>query len=297
MILASIDIGSNAGRLHIADLRATENTVLKTQIAFVRVPLRLGIDVFTSGKIGTQRFAYLVKTLQAFQQLIELYQPQGVMACATAAMREAKNGLYLAELAEKICGIKINIIDGLEEARLIRSTAQFPVPTESDYTIMVDLGGGSTEITLLKGEEDIASQSFKVGTIRLMHNKIPRGEWKRVREWIKQHLPPKATISMVGSGGNISKLTKMYGAPALSEITKEQLIQGYEMLSAMTVDERIEKLFLKEDRADVIVYAAEIFMKLMDYTHIDKVLAPKIGLSDGIHCELFRKLESELSTI
>lgn len=291
MILAAIDIGSNAGRLLIANVISTKsNTNLISRIAFVRVPLRLGMDVYDHGSIEKQRFSYLIHTLQAFKGLLNLYAPEKVMACATAAMREAKNGEYIADIAHQISGIKIKLIDGIEEARLIRSGVNFPNELSTDYQLMVDVGGGSTEITILEGETYVNSQSFKIGTLRLLRNKVAKGEWKKMQQWIRANKPKHASTTIIGSGGNINKLTNMFGDPAVRTISYEQLQHGTQLLSTYSVEDRMDQFYLKEDRADVIVPAGEVFLKVMDITKVNQVLAPKLGLAEGIVCDLFNSL-------
>ena len=311
MLFASIDIGSNAARLLLANVfDSTQEPSTASHVTFVRVPLRLGEDVFHDGMISEPRIANLVKTLKAYKLLIDVYEPMDFDICATAAMREASNREDIIKRVCKETGLTIRVIDGQEEATIIResnnlvgSNAQLATTGVQDAglnsqlallpTLMyIDVGGGSTEISILHDNNFVTSRSFNVGTIRMLQEKNAdelTEHWNGMLRWVEESTMPFQKIACVGSGGNINKLVKLYGNKTTSRITLKELNDGYNKLNKLSVRERMEKFKMRPDRADVIVPAAKIFSHIMQAANIDSVLAPKLGLVDGLIYELSQK--------
>lgn len=287
MIFASIDIGSNAGRLLFANVYEKKGSVIAEKATLLRIPLRLGIDVFEQGMITARRRKHLIDTLRAFKLLIDVYGPVSYIACATAAMREASNGKEILDEIQSSTGVRLKIIDGLEEARIISSANNQNMELVHDYSMYVDVGGGSTEITITRSKAFVASQSFQIGTIRSLYGSTPAGEWEAMETWLRERLNGITLVNFIGSGGNINKITKIYGDHFRNILSRSQLRKGVDELSCLTVDERIRKLALRPDRADVILPAGEIFQAIMEWTGIQTIVAPKIGLADGLVVKLY----------
>jgi exopolyphosphatase/guanosine-5'-triphosphate,3'-diphosphate pyrophosphatase len=290
MLFASIDIGSNAARLLLANVfDSTQEPSTASHVAFIRVPLRLGEDVFHDGMISEPRVANLMKTLKAYKLLMDVYEPIDFDICATAAMREASNRDDIIQRMKKETGLTIHVIDGMEEATIIRESNNLFSKFRDETLMYVDVGGGSTEISILHDNNFVTSRSFNVGTIRMLQEKIEDEHWNEMLRWVEESTKPFSNIACIGSGGNINKLVKLYGNKATSRITLKELNEGYHKLSRMSVRERMEKLQMRPDRADVIVPAAKIFSCIMSAAGIESVLAPKLGLVDGLIYELSQK--------
>jgi exopolyphosphatase/guanosine-5'-triphosphate,3'-diphosphate pyrophosphatase len=283
MLFAAIDIGSNAARLLFANVFEGQGRVRPDKASLLRVPIRLGLDVFETGVIGPKRVEMLMDTMMAFRLLIGVYQPLSIAACATAAMREAENGQELLRTIVKKTGIPLKIIDGIEEARIISSfNAMMIKNEEARHHLFVDVGGGSTELTLMSGADFEVSGSFRIGTIRLLQQDVEKTEWERLQNWLKYHTRGIEGMRLVGSGGNINKLTKLYGDYSQNTLSLPQLSAGEAALKAMSLAERISVLGLRPDRADVILPAARIYRKTMKWSGVEEIFAPKIGLVDGL---------------
>jgi exopolyphosphatase/guanosine-5'-triphosphate,3'-diphosphate pyrophosphatase len=289
MIFAAIDIGSNAVRLLFANAFEKDGRKRVEKATLIRMPIRLGMDVYNNNKISKERAAKLIKTLQAFRLLIDVYKPQTFTACATAAMREATNGDELIKKIKKQTGISVRVIDGLEEAAIIRSSDDFAIPEEKKLTMYVDLGGGSTEISVMSNHKLIEANSFKIGTLRLLSDKVPETEWKNLKTWLMQFNESFGETNIVGSGGNINKIAKIYGTPDGTSIATERLQYALQHLKSFDLQERIEILGLRPDRADVIVPASEVFLFISQAIKATSVFVPKIGLADGLIYQLFEK--------
>lgn len=283
MLFAAIDIGSNAARLLFANVFEGQGRVRPDKATLLRIPIRLGLDVFETGIIGPKRVQMLMDTMQAFKLLIGVYQPVSVAACATSAMREAANGMELMDTIIRETGLPLRIIDGNEEARIISSfNAMMVRDEEAQHHLFVDVGGGSTELTLMSGADFQVSASFRIGTIRLLQQDVEEKEWVRLRNWLKHHTGGLKGMRLVGSGGNINKLTKLYGNYALNTLSLAQISAAEKMLAGMSLAARISELGLRPDRADVIVPAARIYRKTMKWSGLAEIFAPKIGLVDGL---------------
>ena len=282
MLYAVIDIGSNAARLLFANALIIDSEIFVEKASLIRIPLRLGKDVFSKGKISKEKAADFVKTMQAFKLLIEVYKPQKFKVLATAAMREALNRQKICKLIRDSTGLKIDVITGKEEAAIIRSTNKLNILHPSRPVVFVDVGGGSTEISVELNGELIQLRSFKIGTIRLLEKNYSETIWEDIFSWLEDIKLKYPQMYCVGSGGNINKLNKLYGDSETQLLTKEQLQNAFDQLSVLTVEERMKRFGFRMDRADVIVPAARIYLKLMNYLGVKQIKVPKIGLADGM---------------
>lgn len=288
MLFASIDIGSNAVRLLFANVYLTDNgEPTASKATLVRIPIRLGEDVFKIGKISEERIEKLIKTIKAFKLLIEVYQPIAIEACATAAMREASNNYEIIDRIKKEADFDIRIIDGFEEANIIRTSNNLNFNNEYDLTMYIDVGGGSTEISVLKNHKFVKCNSFNIGTIRILNKKVEKQAWEELKDWLSEFRNDFGRINCIGTGGNINRLTKLFGNQVDNNINFLQLQFAYKQLKSIPLKERIEKMGLRPDRADVIVPAAKVFLTIMKSAGIETILAPKVGLADGLIYRLY----------
>ncbi len=278
---ASVDIGSNAVRLLLCNVSEEHGVIHYNKGELVRIPLRLGEDVFSSGKISAKRGRDFIKTMNAFHLLIQVYNPIAYRACATASLREAANGAELVKLVQKDSGLKIEIIDGKTEAELIYSNHTEELLNHSRSYLYIDVGGGSTEITLFDKGVWQASKSFNIGTLRWLQGKVSKDLWLEMKEWVKDVTADHEQISAIGSGGNINKIFKMLGRKD-KPLFFSQIKMLYDEMKPLSIDERIERWDFNPDRADVIVPAAKIFLSIMKAASIQKIYVPQIGLADGI---------------
>ncbi len=289
MIFAAIDIGSNASRLLVANVFRKNKKIIVDKSTIVRVPTRLGKDVYSKHKIGEKRIKMLMKTLEAFKLITEVYKPVAVDICATAAMREASNGDEILKLVRKKTGLKIRIINGKEEADIIRHTNRMETITSNLPYLFVDVGGGSTDISLLIDDELIEAKSFKIGTLRLLANMVEKNEWDKLDQWLSHYKAKYNNFTVIASGGNINKINKLFGDPVNYVLTYENIRYAYTYLAGFTLEERMEKLGLRPDRADVIIPAAEIFIHIFEILQQAFIYVPKIGLADGLVYMLYEK--------
>jgi exopolyphosphatase/guanosine-5'-triphosphate,3'-diphosphate pyrophosphatase len=292
MIFASIDIGSNAARLLFANVFEDKKKIFVEKATLVRIPTRLGEDVYSIGKISSDKAENLIKTLNAFKLLIEVYHPLDWDACATAAMREASNGPEILHRIKAETGIELRTIDGIEEANLIRRTNKIGFIHPHNFSIYIDVGGGSTEISIQKNEDILDVKSFKIGTLRLLSDKVEKSEWKSLNKWLNKYSDFFGRIRVVGSGGNINKLQRLFGSQDSFIMTYDQLNYAYKFLKEYSLLERIEKLGLRPDRADVIVPAAKIFLFILKTINASSLTVPRIGLADGLVYQLYEKYKS-----
>ncbi len=280
---AAIDVGSNAMRLLVSNIVEQEDKPTQfNKSALVRVPVRLGQDSFTVGEISEENIERMVDTMKAFSLLMKVHKVEKYMACATSAMREADNGAEIAEYIEKETGIKIHLIDGKKEAKIIASSDLYQFLKTDETYLYIDVGGGSTELTLFSEGKIIASKSFKAGTVRFLNNMVSEVVWSEIEKWIKSVTAPYDNVVLIGSGGNINKLFKMSGKSQDKPLTLSYLQNQYNLLSKMSYDDRVMDLALNSDRADVIVPATRIYLSAMKWSGAKLIYVPKIGLSDGI---------------
>ena len=279
----AIDIGSNAVRLLIANvIEAEGRETMFRKSSLVRVPIRLGADVFKEKRISEDNINRMVDTMLAFKLLMQSHKVEGYRACATSAMREADNGEEVAQLIKKKTGVKIQIIDGEDEANIIAKTdLQSLIQSERTY-LYVDVGGGSTEFTLYSDGKVIASKSFKLGTVRILEGLVGHAMWEEVETWIKATTKGYTRIDLIGSGGNINKIFKLSGKKEGKPLSYFYLVTFYEFMQSYSYEERIIELELNNDRADVIIPATRIYLSAMKWSRAKNIHVPKIGLSDGI---------------
>ena len=295
---AAIDIGSNAVRLLIKsiDREAVQEKKIK-KVMMLRVPLRLGFDVFSIGELSEKKADKLRRLMKAFRQLMKIYDVDDYRACATSAMRDARNGRTIIKKIEKDTGIRIEIIDGQEEARMIYNNHIECMEDRLGNYMYVDVGGGSTEINLLTNGELVWSVSYNIGTVRMLSNAVKEGTWQQMEEELMKVTEGVAAINIIGSGGNINKLFRLADKKdkKLQRLPVSSLQTVYDVLKPLTPEERVEAFSLKQDRADVIVPAAEIFLKIAEVVHAEYIYVPVIGLSEGIIDNLYAKsLEKEM---
>ncbi len=282
---AAIDIGSNAIRLLIANvIVAKDKEPQFKKSSLVRVPIRLGSDVFVDGQISKDNIQRMVDAIQSFKLLMKIHDVEKYKACATSAMREAENGKEVVKEILKQTAIKIDIIGGKEEAAIISSTDLKQLLKSDASYLYVDVGGGSTEFTIFSKGKIVNSKSFKMGTVRLLNNKksVNKEIFKEVEIWIKNNTNSFKQIALIGSGGNINKLFKMSGRTEGKPISYIYLNAQYQFLKKMSYSERVSELSLNPDRADVIIPATKIYLSAMKWSGARKIYVPKIGLADGI---------------
>ena len=259
------------------------------KISYNRVPLRLGFEVFSDGLISDAKTEHFIKTIQAFKLISEVYGVKELRACATSAMREATNGKKVQKRIRKETGVNIEIIDGEEEANIIFSTFLLIAFDKSVPFIVVDVGGGSTEISVFEKGSKIAGKSFQVGTIRILKNKVADSLWQDMGKWLTSNVDLTSPHKVFATGGNINKLHKLLDKELIDPILVKEIKEVHSIMQPITVEERILKYQLKEDRADVIIPACEIYLFIANYLNCNEYFVPKIGLSDGIIYNLHQK--------
>jgi exopolyphosphatase/guanosine-5'-triphosphate,3'-diphosphate pyrophosphatase len=282
MRFAAIDIGSNAVRLLIANIIETEAGYSYKKDTLLRIPLRLGDDAFINNKLSEKKIKELSQTMLAFRNLLDVFKVSHYLAYATSAMREAENGQEVIKRIKKEANIKIEIISGNVEAKMIYSSHIEQTLDQKKNYVYVDVGGGSTEISFFVKNKVVASQSFNIGTIRMLDNKDTEAEWDRMKEFLKAKTKNIKPLLAIGTGGNINKLHRLSGEKDASPLTFNKIKSLYNYLNSFSLKDRIQVLELNQDRADVIIPAAEIYMTVMKYANAKIIYVPKVGLVDGI---------------
>lgn len=283
MKIAAIDIGSNAIRLLISEAHPYKDKEVDfTKLLFLRIPLRLGFDVFEKGKISRKKQVQLTDSMQAFNMLMNVYKVDVYRACATSAMRDAKNGKAIIKSIKKETDIDIDIISGQEEATIIYNAHLGEKNNAKKTLLYIDVGGGSTELSLFQNNQLIQKESFNIGTIRLLQHQVNKSNWQALSKFLQAIIKKNESVQLVGSGGNINKLFSLSKQQEGKPLSKSVLLNYYNRLSAMSIEERMHHFDLREDRADVMVPALSIFLKIMEHTHCKEIYVPKIGLADGI---------------
>tara|TARA_B110000881_G_C18474799_1_gene463322 strand:- start:76 stop:966 length:891 start_codon:yes stop_codon:yes gene_type:complete len=288
--LAAIDIGSNAIRILISNVVQVEGehaVFMKSEM--IRVPIRLGEDSFTVGEISPKNIKRVVKAMKAFKLIMKINGVKNYMACATSALRESSNADELIAKVKKKAGIKIELIDGKKEAEIISYTTILANQGHNSNYLYVDVGGGSTEFSVLKNGKRIVSKSFKAGTVRMINNMVNDKVWLEIEKWIKMNTKGIEKIQLLGSGGNINKVFKLSNIKDGNPITYFNLKSFYQDLKKLSYEERILRYNLNLDRADVILPALEIYLKALKWSGATKVFVPKIGLSDGMIKMMYKK--------
>lgn len=287
----AIDIGSNAVRLLIKKVSRKESTREDkfSKILLLRVPLRLGFDVFEKGEISPVKEERMRRLMKAYRHLMKIYEVESFRACATSAMRDAKNGKAIIKKIRKTTGIHIEIIDGQEEAQMIYNNHVECREDQNGNYMYVDVGGGSTEINLLIDGKLVYSKSFNIGTVRILTGGVTEAAWHQMRDEIGRVTKNHAEINIIGSGGNINKLYRLIEKKdkKRKRIPIASLQNMYDKLKVLTPEARMETFNLKPDRADVIVPASEIFLCIAEVIHANYIYVPEIGLSDGIIDNLY----------
>jgi exopolyphosphatase / guanosine-5'-triphosphate,3'-diphosphate pyrophosphatase len=287
---AAIDIGSNAIRLLITTIiEESGKPVRFKKTSLVRVPIRLGEDVFTNGFISSVNITRMQDTMKAFKLLMKTHGVKVYKACATSAMREAVNTKKILNKIRESSGIDIEVIDGQLEAILIASTNLKEYIQPDKTYLYVDVGGGSTEFSIIHDELTVATKSFKIGTIRLLRGLVEQDRWMELEQWIKRYISNREKVQVIGTGGNINKIFKISRKSVGKPLTYFYLSSYYHNLKSFTYEERITKLGLNQDRADVIIPALQIYLSSMKWSKAKHIYVPKIGLSDGIIKSIFYK--------
>lgn len=280
MKIAAIDIGSNAARLQISSVLKDGGYTSFKKVEYVRFPLRLGHDVFTYGSLTPESQERTIKLMKCYKLLLELHEVEGYMACATSAMRESANGHEVVERIAHETGIKIHIIDGSKEAELINNVVVQAL-VDGQY-LHIDVGGGSTELNLYFNRQKVASKSFKIGSVRLLEGKESKGAWQKMERWIEENVDSYEPVKAVGTGGNISKLFNLVSKTSDNATSVEELTRMRDYIASFSQEDRVHKLRLNADRADVIVPASDIYISVMKWAGASEIIVPDLGLKDGI---------------
>ena len=286
--LAAIDIGSNAIRFQVSTVIERDKKVLFKKLEYVRFPLRLGHDVFTSNRISDKSMEKFKKLMKAYKLLLELYEVDDYMFCATSAMRESENGEELAKQVKEELGIEINIIDGHLEAELINKAIASYLQNET--YLHIDVGGGSTELNLFAKGKKIKTRSFKVGSVRILEHHDSPVMWSDMEKWVKDNVKKEyGKVTAVGTGGNISKIFELAKKKPGQALSIKKVKEIKKMIDNLSIEQRIYELQMNPDRADVIVPASDIYIKVMEWAHAQSILVPDVGLKDGILLHLLEK--------
>jgi exopolyphosphatase/guanosine-5'-triphosphate,3'-diphosphate pyrophosphatase len=291
--LAAIDIGSNAIRIQLTRVTLYQGNITFKRLEYVRFPLRLGQDVFTTGKISEQSRAKFLKLMHAFKILIDLYEVDDYMGCATSAMREAENGRPLIDDVKAQLDLEIDIIDGDQEAFMINK-AIFPYMDEKAY-LHIDVGGGSTEFNFYQNNEKLLSKSFQIGSVRHLETDSNHHMWNEMKDWIEQKVLQKSVkIHAIGTGGNINKVQDLAKKKAGKPISLRKVVETQAYIKSFNMEDRINKLQLNPDRADVIIPALDIYINAMTWSRSASIIVPDSGLKDGIMQVLYERNKEKL---
>lgn len=292
MKLAAVDIGSNAIRFQVSSVLDHGPRVIFKKMEYVRFPLRLGHDVFTLGKLSDKSIEKFKKLMRVFKMLTELYEVDDYMVCATSAMRESENGLELAQQIRDEIGLDINIIDGHREAEFIN---QAIVSYLSDHTYLhIDVGGGSTELNIYVHGKKIKTRSFKIGSVRILEKFDSPVIWEDMEKWVKSNVTKElGKVTAVGTGGNISKIFELSKLKPNRLLSLKKIKEIREMIEKHTIEERIYSLQMNPDRADVILPAASIYIRVMEWAKAHYAFVPEVGLKDGIMLHLYERNKSQ----
>ncbi|HEY0055721.1 MAG TPA: exopolyphosphatase [Pedobacter sp.] len=292
MRYAAIDIGSNAVRLLIADIIDSGKETFFKKNTLIRVPLRLGDDAFIDKKISSQKSEELLKTMTAFKHLLDVYKVSDYRACATSAMREASNGAELVKRIKEEAGINLEIVEGQSEANIIYSSHIEQTLERKKNYLYIDVGGGSTELSVFCDGKVKASKSFPIGTVRMLDNADTDESWAEIKEWIRVNSKLYPNLIGIGTGGNINKLFKMSEEKDNMPLSFIKLKEMYNYLNGFSLKERIAVLGLNQDRADVIIPACEIYLSVMKWAGVKQIFVPRVGMVDGIIQLLIEKIKA-----
>ncbi len=291
MRLAAIDIGSNAARLLISEVIIRQNGEPQfLKLNLVRVPLRLGFDVFETGKISAEKTDMILQTIKAYKHLLKAYDVKHLKACATSAMRDASNAAEIIRKVKTETDIDIEVISGDLEAGLIYENHIADTMSSNDSYLYIDVGGGSTELTFFSDGKLNYKKSFNIGTIRLLKNMVTDAQWEDMKNEVKTRAKQLKHITAIGSGGNINKVFSLSKRKEGKPLNIETLRDYYKELSNFTMEERMQVYKLREDRADVIVPALSIYINVMRWAECEEIYVPKIGLADGLIHHLYNQI-------
>ena len=293
MKLAAIDIGSNAARLLITDvLENDDGSVSFNKINLLRIPLRLGFDVFSNGVISEDKKEMIIESMLAYKHLLNVYNITHLKACATSAMRDAKNSEEILNLIKEKTGIEIEIISGSAEASFIYENHVAEHMDKDHSYLYIDVGGGSTELTYFSNGLLVFKDSFNIGTIRILKNMVEESSWNEMKESLREKIKGHKEVTAIGSGGNINKIFSLSKKKDGKPLTFELLKDYYKELSNVSIENRIKLYNLREDRADVIVPALQIYINVMRWTGATEIYVPKIGLADGLVHHLYEEIKA-----
>jgi len=293
MRLAAIDIGSNAARLLISDATSENDTVTFNKVNLIRVPLRLGLDVFSIGEISIHRTEMIIQTMKAYRHLLNVYEVKHLKACATSAMRDAKNSVEIIAKVKEQTGIEIEVISGSDEASFIYEN-HIAENLDKDHSYLyIDVGGGSTELTFFSNNKLVFKDSFNIGTLRILKNMVKDEMWDEMKEDIKVKTKGHKKVIAIGSGGNINKIFSLSKRKEGKPLSLELLKDYHKELMNVSLQDRINIYKLREDRADVIVPALQIYVNTMRWAGAEEIYVPKIGLADGLIQHLWEELASQ----
>lgn len=288
MRYGAIDMGSNAVRLLIKDIEVGEKKALQEErVAYYRVPVRLGSDTFNNGRISEPLAQALVQVMIAFRQLLDVQGVFAFRACATSALRDAENRDEVVERIQAACGIKVDCISGEEEADLIFENFKEAAQEHPEDLLCIDVGGGSTELSVVSGDRRIAWRSFQLGTLRMLNGNNPDSEWEHLSSFVQQHASSSKYLA-VGTGGNINRYHRMARLKQNEYLPYKTLRKWHKRIKEVPLHERSMRFDFKSNRADVIVPAGEIYLKVMQLAECDTIWVPKVGLSDGIIWQLWK---------
>ena len=294
MRLAAIDIGSNAARLLISEVRVNNQDKPEfNKLTLVRVPLRLGFDVFEKGNISEDKIEMFIKTIKAYKFLLDVYEVKDFKACATSAMRDATNAKEIIDRIEAETGITITVITGKDEASFIYDNHIAENMNDEDSYLYIDVGGGSTELTYFSDGKLIFKESFNIGTIRLLKNQVSEKEWDDMKDFIRKNTTGYHHVTAIGSGGNINKVFSLSKRKEGKPLSLQLLRDYYKEFSSLSLAQRISMYRLREDRADVLVPALLIYVNVMRWADAEEIYVPKIGLADGLIQHLWQELNEK----
>jgi exopolyphosphatase/guanosine-5'-triphosphate,3'-diphosphate pyrophosphatase len=296
--LAAIDIGSNAARLLISDvIPGSKGRPEFVKVSLVRVPLRLGFDVFDKAEISPLKAEKILKTIKSYKYLLDVYDVKHLKACATSAMRDARNSPEIIKKVKAETGIEIKVISGQEEASFIYENHIAEGMTDVESYLYIDVGGGSTELTFFSDGKLIFKESFNIGTIRLLKNQVTESQWDEMKEFIKAKTKGYHHVTAIGSGGNINKIFSLSKRKEGKPLPLDLLRDYFKEFSNLSVTQRISLYKLREDRADVIVPALLIYINTMRWADAEEIYVPKIGLADGLIYTLYEEVKKDYAPI
>jgi exopolyphosphatase/guanosine-5'-triphosphate,3'-diphosphate pyrophosphatase len=288
MKLGAIDVGSNAMRVLVGEVTKPIGVWHYSKIAYLRLPVRLGEEVFDKGKISDEKIEKFIEGMRIFKNYLDFYGVSDYRAVATSAMRDSSNAKKIIQRVKKETGITLEVITGKEEAELVYLTFQLIPDLKMNY-VLIDVGGGSTEITLFQDNKVHAAKSFQIGSVRLMKNKVSKKSWNEVNEWLATEILPFKPARVFGSGGTINSVHKVLGKQDKVPVELSEMKTLKDKLEPLSIEERIYQFKIKPDRADVIGPAMEIYIKMMQSLGLDQIYVPKMGLSDGMMLDLYRE--------